>query len=112
MMNSQEMETAVRLEMDIVVLVLRDDAYGMIKWKQAGMGLPIFGLDFGNPDFVKNAESYGAHGHRVESTDQLPVLLKSCLDEGGVSLIEVPMDYSENERVLIEELRSITGHIR
>ncbi|MCH7578990.1 MAG: acetolactate synthase large subunit [Chloroflexi bacterium] len=112
MMNSQELETAVRLGMDIVVLVLRDDAYGMIKWKQAGMGLPIFGLDFGNPDFVKYAESYGAHGHRVDSADQLPVLLGSCLASPGVQLIEVPMDYSENERVLIEELKSITGHIR
>ncbi len=112
MMNSQEMETAVRLGMDIVVLVLRDDAYGMIKWKQAGLGLPVFGLDFGNPDFVRYAESYGAHGHRVESTNQLPVLLQSCLDETGVSLIEVPVDYSENERVLIEELRSLTGHIQ
>lgn len=112
MMNSQEMETAVRLGMDIVVLVLRDDAYGMIKWKQAGLRLPVFGLDFGNPDFVKYAESYGAHGHRVESTDQLPVLLQSCLDEPGVSLIEVPVDYAENERVLIEELRSLTGHIQ
>jgi acetolactate synthase-1/2/3 large subunit len=112
MMNSQELETAVRLNMDIVVLVLRDDAYGMIKWKQAGQGLPVYGLDFGNPDFVKYAESYGAHGHRVESTEQLPGLLSSCLAEPGVSLVEVPVDYSENERVLIEELRNITGHIR
>ncbi|MFV2044544.1 MAG: acetolactate synthase large subunit [Anaerolineales bacterium] len=112
MMNSQELETAIRLRLDILVLVLRDNAYGMIKWKQAGLGFPDFGLDFGNPDFVKYAESYGAQGHRVESTEQLPSLLKSCLDSPGVNLVEVPVDYSENERVLIEELRSITGHIQ
>ncbi len=72
----------------------------------------MFGFDFGNPDFVKYADSYGAHGHRVESAEQLSGLLLACLKEPGVSLIEVPMDYSENERVLIEELRSITGHIQ
>jgi acetolactate synthase-1/2/3 large subunit len=104
MMNSQEMETAVRLKLDLVILILRDDAYGMIKWKQAGMGFKDFGLDYGNPDFVKYAESYGADGHRVESTDQLGDLLKSSLSATGVHLIEVPVDYSENEKVLIEEL--------
>ena len=65
MMNSQELETAVRLKLDIVILILRDNAYGMIKWKQAHMGLSDFGLDYGNPDFVAYADSYGAHGHRV-----------------------------------------------
>jgi acetolactate synthase-1/2/3 large subunit len=104
MMNSQEMETAVRLKLDLVILILRDNAYGMIKWKQAGMGFNNFGLDYGNPDFVKYAESYGAHGHRVESTDQLAGLLEKCLSSKGVHLIEVPVDYSENEKVLIEEL--------
>src|SRR5690606_28384296 len=65
MMNSQEMETAVRMNMDLVIMILRDDAYGMIKWKQANMELPEYGLSYGNPDFVKYAESYGAFGHRV-----------------------------------------------
>ncbi len=108
MMNSQEMETAVRLGMDLVVLVLRDDAYGMIKWKQAGMGFADFGLDYGNPDFVRYAESYGAHGRRLESAGELGDLLRECLDAPGVHLLEVPVDYSENERVLIEELRAKT----
>src|SRR5215210_2111764 len=76
MMNSQEMETAVRLKLDIVVLILRDDAYGMIRWKQANMGFADFGLTYGNPDFVKYAESYGAHGHRVESAEAVPDLLR------------------------------------
>jgi acetolactate synthase-1/2/3 large subunit len=71
MMNSQELETAVRLKLDLVVLILRDDAYGMIKWKQANMGLRNFGLDYGNPDFVRYAESYGASGHRIARADEL-----------------------------------------
>lgn len=104
MMNSQEMETAVRLGLNLVVMVLRDDAYGMIKWKQAGMGFPDFGLDYGNPDFVRYAESYGAKGHRLQAADQLPGLLDECLNANGVHLIEVPVDYSENEKVLIDEL--------
>ncbi|MBT6856133.1 MAG: acetolactate synthase large subunit [Nitrospina sp.] len=108
MMNSQEMETAVRLKLNLVVMILRDDAYGMIKWKQAGMGFPNFGLDYGNPDFVQYAESYGAKGHRLKATDQLPELLKECLNTNGVHLIEVPVDYSENEKVLIEELNART----
>jgi len=108
MMNSQELETAVRLKLDLVILILRDNAYGMIKWKQAGMGFQNFGLDYGNPDFVKYAQSYGAQGHRVGSTDQLGQLLQDCLNLSGVHLVEVPVDYSENERVLIEELKKKT----
>src|SRR6185503_7786644 len=69
MMNSQEMETAVRLGLNMTVLILRDDAYGMIRWKQANMGFADFGLTYGNPDFVKYAESYGAIGHRAESSE-------------------------------------------
>jgi len=108
MMNSQEMETAARLKLDLTVLILRDNAYGMIKWKQAAMGFKDFGLDYGNPDFVQYARSYGAVGHRLETTDQLAGFLKTCRDAPGIHLIEVPVDYSENERVLIEELNAIT----
>ena len=97
MMNSQEMETAVRLKLNISVLILRDNAYGMIKWKQASMGFDNWGLDYGNPDFVKYAESYGAIGHRVEAIDELSTILEKSLSEDGVHLIEVPIDYSENE---------------
>lgn len=108
MMNSQEMETAVRLGLDLTVLVLRDNAYGMIKWKQAGMGFENWGLDYGNPDFVKYAESYGAYGIRVEKTEDFQPILEDCLKRKGVNLIELPVDYSENERVLIEELQAKT----
>jgi acetolactate synthase-1/2/3 large subunit len=104
MMNSQELETAVRLGMDLVVLVLRDDGYGMIKWKQADMGFDNWGLDYGNPDFVKYAESYGAHGHRIGSTEELLTTLESCLNAKGVHLVECPVDYSGNADLLIKEL--------
>ncbi len=105
MMNSQELETAVRLNMQLVVLILRDNAYGMIKWKQANMGFENFGLDYGNPDFVKYAESYGAHGHRVESAEQLVPLLEKCNDSPGVHVIDVQVDYSENDRILNHEIQ-------
>jgi len=104
-MNSQELETAVRLKMNLVVMILRDNAYGMIKWKQANMNLPEFGLDYGNPDFVKYAQSYGAQGHRVEETKQLIPLLQQCFDTTGVHLVEVPVDYSENDRILNHEIK-------
>lgn len=105
MMNSQELETAVRLQMNLVILILRDDAYGMIKWKQAGMRLPDFGLDFGNPDFVRYAESYGAHGHRVGRADELLPLLERCHSTPGVHVIDVPVDYSDNDRILNREIK-------
>ena len=104
MMNSQEMETAVRLGLDLVVLVLRDNSYGMIRWKQAVGEFPDWGLEFGNPDFVTYAQSYGAKGHRVTKTDDFAPLLERCFAEGGVHLVEAPVDYSENKRVLIDEL--------
>ena len=108
MMNSQEIETAVRLKLDLVIVILRDDAYGMIKWKQAGMGFDSFGLDFGNPDFVKYAESYGASGHKISSAEELLPKLKEFIAMPGVQIVDVPVDYSENERVLIEELKART----
>jgi len=107
MMNSQEVETAVRLKLNVVVLILQDDAYGMIRWKQAVDDFPDFGLTFGNPDFVKYAEAYGATGWRVESTEGLASTLRAAFDAGGVHLVTVPIDYSENERVLVDELRNL-----
>jgi acetolactate synthase-1/2/3 large subunit len=111
MMNSQEMETAVRLKLNITVLILRDDAYGMIRWKQANMGFADFGLTYGNPDFVKYAESYGAHGHRVDSSEGLPGILKECLDTPGVHLIDCPVDYSENDRILNKDIKELSAAV-
>ena len=106
MMNSQEMETAVRLKLNLVVLILEDSAYGMIRWKQAVDEFPDFGLTFGNPDFVKYAESYGANGSRVATADGLIPALEAAFKGGGVHLVVVPIDYSENIRVLVDELRA------
>jgi acetolactate synthase-1/2/3 large subunit len=106
MMNSQEIETAVRLKLNLVVLILQDNAYGMIRWKQGVDEFPDFGLTFGNPDFVKYADAYGAKGWRVETTDELASTLREAFGAGGVHLVTVPIDYSENVRVLVEELRN------
>lgn len=108
MMNSQELETAVRLHLDLVVIILNDSAYGMIKWKQAGMGFDNFGLDYVNPDFVKYAESYGAKGHRIANTESFSKVLKACLNTKGVHVIDVPVDYSHNHEELNVHLKEKT----
>jgi acetolactate synthase-1/2/3 large subunit len=105
MMNSQELETAVRVGVNLVVLVLQDNAYGMIRWKQAADGFADFGMTFGNPDFITYAKAYGINGGRVESGDALAPALEKAFASGGIHLITVPVDYSENTRVLIDELR-------
>jgi acetolactate synthase-1/2/3 large subunit len=99
-MNSQEMETAVRLGLDLTVIILNDNAYGMIKWKQTGMGFETFGLDLGNPDFVKYAESYGATGHRPTSVEDFEKTLEACVNGKGVHLIDLAVDYSLNHSIL------------
>jgi acetolactate synthase-1/2/3 large subunit len=104
MMNSQEIETAVRLGLNLVVTVLNDSSYGMIRWKQAHAGFDDFGLEFGNPNFVDYANSYGATGHRVESAEGLVPTFEKAFEAGGVHLVDLPVDYSENQRVLIDEL--------
>lgn len=112
MMNSQELETALRLELDLTVLVLRDDAYGMIKWKQAHEEYPAFGMDYGNPDFVKYAESYGARGHRVAAADELLPLLRQALDAPGVDVIDVPIDYGEDDRLLNQDIPRLSSAVQ
>jgi acetolactate synthase-1/2/3 large subunit len=111
MMNSQELETAVRLKLDLVVLILRDDGYGMIKWKQNDMDFQDFGLDFGNPDFVDYARSYGAYGHRVESTAGLAPLVEECYQTGGVHVIDCRVNYTDNNRILNQEIRELSSKL-
>ena len=111
MMNSQEIETAVRLNMQMVVLILRDDAYGMIRWKQANMGLADFGLTYGNPDFVRYVESYGGHGHRVASAAELGPLLSHCLNTDGFHLIDCPVDYTENDAILNRDIKRLSAAV-
>jgi acetolactate synthase I/II/III large subunit len=96
LMNSQEVETAVRERIPLVVLVWVDDAYGLIKWK---MDLELGhhrSVDFGNPDFVKYAESFGARGYRIKSATELLPALRQSLASDGVSIIACPVDYREN----------------
>lgn len=99
MMNSQELETAIRLNIDLVILILVDNGYGMIKWKQDEQCFPAFGLDFSNPDFVKYAESYGAIGHLITKSDDLTRTIEDAFCAGGVHVIEVPIDYSSNKEL-------------
>jgi acetolactate synthase-1/2/3 large subunit len=111
MMNSQELETAVRLQMNITVVIINDSAYGMIRWKQANMSFKDWGLEYGNPDFVKYADSYGASGYRVENAEGLVGLLQQCLNTNGVHVIDCPIDYSENDDILNHKIKELSAAI-
>ena len=106
MMNSQELETAVRLGLNLVVMILQDNAYGMIRWKQAVDKFDDWGMTFGNPDFVAYAQAYGAQGSLVEATEDLAPTLEGAFERGGVQIVVVPVDYSEDTKVLVEELQA------
>ncbi|QXJ21060.1 acetolactate synthase large subunit [Actinomadura graeca] len=108
LMNSQELETAVRENVPITVLVWDDSAYGLIEWK---MDLDLgtsSNIGFGNPDFVRYAESFGARGYRVGSADELLPTLRKALADDAVSVVAVPVDYSHNLR-LTDKLGDLTG---
>jgi acetolactate synthase-1/2/3 large subunit len=99
LMNSQEIETAVRERIPLVVLIWDDGGYGLIEWKMdLELGEHHF-VRFGNPDVVTYAESFGAKGYRITSADELLPTLQAALDDDGVSLIWCPVDYSENLRL-------------
>jgi acetolactate synthase-1/2/3 large subunit len=100
LMNSQEIETALRIRTPIVILIWVDDAYGLISWK---MDLEIghnVDTHFGNPDFVAYAESFGATGYRISAADQLLPTLRRALSEDTVSVIACPVDYSANSALI------------
>jgi acetolactate synthase-1/2/3 large subunit len=111
MMNSQELETAVRLNLNLTVLIINDSGYGMVKWKQENMGFEDFGLSFNNPDFVKYAEAYGAKGYRVENSESLSTIIETCLDSTGVHVIDCPADYSENDKILNKEIKELSSNL-
>ena len=104
MMNSQELETAVRLRLNLVVLIIEDNAYGMIRWKQAVDGFPDFGMTFGNPDFVAYAKAYGARAVGSRAQRLAPALEAAFARAACIWC--APVDYSENMRVLVDELRN------
>ncbi len=106
MMNSQELETAKRLGIPIVVLIFNDCSYGLIKWKQDDKYGKHCYVDFNNPDFVKYAESFGIKGYRIEKTEDLLPTLNYAFEQNELALIDCPVDYRENIK-LTEELQKI-----
>ncbi len=106
LMNSQEIETALRMKTAFVVLIWNDSEYGLITWHQLRhFGRPSH-IEFKNPDFVKYAESFGARGYRVEKTEDLLPTLKKALAQDTVTIIDCPVDYSENMK-LTERLKNL-----
>lgn len=99
LMNSQELETAVRLQLPMVVLIWNDGGYGLIEWKQLNTYRRTSHVHFGNPDFVKYAESFGAKGYRVQRGSELLPILTQALQDKCVSVIDCPVDYSENMKL-------------
>jgi acetolactate synthase-1/2/3 large subunit len=104
MMNAQELETAVRLNVPVVVLILNDNAFGFIKWKQESMGFRSFGLDYTNPDFRRFAEAHGAAGITVQKGDDLRDVLRKAFALHKVTVIECPIDYSVNYETYSKEI--------
>jgi acetolactate synthase-1/2/3 large subunit len=108
LMNSQELETARRIGANITVVVWRDDGYGLIDWKQRNeFGRP-FAVEFGNPDLVAFAQSFGIAGFRVGSAAELGPVLAKALEVDGPSVVDIPIDYRENLR-LTERLGALEG---
>lgn len=107
MMNSRELETALRYDIPVVILLLNDNAFGFIKWEQQAKGFQNFGLEYRNPDFVKYAESYGAVGMKVKQDDNLSDMLRKAFSLRTVVLIECPIDYSVNYEMFSKELANI-----
>lgn len=92
-MNLGDLETAVRMNLDLTIVVLNNRSYGMIKWKQVGANMPMWGLDFGNPDFVKLAESFGAKGYKVTNKNDFEKILSQTLTEKGIKVIDLDFEY-------------------
>jgi acetolactate synthase-1/2/3 large subunit len=106
LMNSQELETAVRLALPLVVLVWRDNGYGVIRWKQQLRFGRTSAVEFGNPDLVQYARSFGAIGYRVAEPSELGAVLEEALKSKVPAVIDCPVDYAENLR-LTERLQAL-----
>ena len=96
LMNSQEIETALRVQAPMVILIWNDASYGLIEWKQQAHYGRISNVKFNNPDFVKYAESFGAVGYRISSAEELLPTLTKALQQETVTIIDCPVDYREN----------------
>jgi len=99
MMNSQEIETALRWNVAIVIMIWNDSEYGLIKWHQQRHFGRSNHISFNNPDFVKYAESFSAKGYRVTSTEELIPTLEQAFDDNTVVVVDVAVDYSENMKL-------------
>jgi acetolactate synthase-1/2/3 large subunit len=106
LMNVQEMETAKRLNVNIVTMIWEDHAYGLIEWKQQNEFGTHTDLSFTNPDWLKLADAFDWHGHKVENSKDLVATLEKAFEEEGPSLIVIPIDYRENLK-LTERLGDI-----
>lgn len=111
MMSSQELETALRLDIPVVVLILNDNAYGFVKWEQQAKGFPSFCLDYGNPDFARYAESFGCLGMKLGRGDDLSKLLCKAFDAKRPAVIECPIDYSVNYETFSKEIANMVCEI-
>ena len=107
MMSVQELETAIRSNIPVVVLVLNDNAYGFIKWEQEAKGFTSFGLDLGNPDFASLARSFGAAGYSVREGDDLSKVLRDAFALERPTVVECPIDYSVNYETFSQELANL-----
>ncbi|WP_406662639.1 acetolactate synthase large subunit [Methanolobus sp. ZRKC3] len=96
LMNVQELETAVRLGCDLVIVIFNDSKYGLIEWHEKKKFNETIGIDFNNPDFEMLARSFGANGMRIEKAEDLKPQLQEALEQGGVWILDVKVDYSEN----------------
>jgi acetolactate synthase-1/2/3 large subunit len=99
MMNSQELETALRIGAPLVALIWNDSGYGLIEWHQMQRFQRLSNVRFNNPDFVKFAESFGAKGYRVRAADELAPIIKQAVADNTVAVIDCPVDYSENMKL-------------
>ena len=106
MMNSQDLETAVRLKLDIIIVIFNDSGLGMIRAKQMADGHGHYGVEFNNPDFVAYANSFGAHGHRVDEPSLFRAMLDEAATQGGVHVIDVPVS-PKQDMALLKEMKSV-----
>jgi acetolactate synthase-1/2/3 large subunit len=108
LMNFQDLETAARINANIVVMVWEDREYGLIKWKQMNHFGEHSKLEFNNPDFVKLAESFGCWGKRVTHSNQIKSALEEAFNANKPAIITLDIDYRENLK-LTEKLGKIQG---
>ncbi|MCD5374850.1 acetolactate synthase large subunit [Candidatus Gracilibacteria bacterium] len=98
-MNLGDIETAVRMKLDLVIVILNNSSYGMIKWKQQGGGFDDYGLDFGEMDFIKLAESFGASGYKISKKQEFKQLLEEVIEKSGIHIIDLDFDYPEDGKI-------------